>query len=317
MDFLRGFAMLLVIFGHIARPWHMYFVITGPFKIPLFFAINGYVSGNQDNLILFIKKQLKNIVVPWIFLSLVWIKIIRSIIAGNYSNIIVHINKLISGKLFWFIPCILVSNLIQYFIRRYFKRTVTCSVLMVCFGLAGILMVKSKAGNYAMLNIAFLSQLYVLFGYLYRKAEDQIHKANLKAGGVILCLIYIFLIIVSIEMYPGKSIDVHLGKFYNYFICGMMTAISLFVLFFYADKRKSFPRWIVFVGKNTLIFYLLHYYVRRYLSGLFGYVNRIAPADALGFAFEFAVVCFILTVLAIFFNRYFPVLVGRRRENQR
>jgi len=43
LDFLRGFAMLLVIWGHIAKTERMFYVFTGPFKMPLFFAITGYV----------------------------------------------------------------------------------------------------------------------------------------------------------------------------------------------------------------------------------------------------------------------------------
>ena len=39
IDFLRGLAMLLVIWGHIAKTERMFYVFTGPFKMPLFLLL--------------------------------------------------------------------------------------------------------------------------------------------------------------------------------------------------------------------------------------------------------------------------------------
>lgn len=47
VDLLRGFAMLLVIMGHIAKTESIFFLLTSPFKMPLFFAITGYVFNDR------------------------------------------------------------------------------------------------------------------------------------------------------------------------------------------------------------------------------------------------------------------------------
>ena len=43
VDALRGLAILLVMYGHCVDNMVGYFVFTSPVKMPLFFAITGYV----------------------------------------------------------------------------------------------------------------------------------------------------------------------------------------------------------------------------------------------------------------------------------
>ena len=69
IDGLRGLAMLFVLYGHLAGGWTEYFVFSSAIKIPLFFAITGYVFKVRSGRSLeFIKNLL---IIYYIFLSIV------------------------------------------------------------------------------------------------------------------------------------------------------------------------------------------------------------------------------------------------------
>ena len=48
IDVLRAIAVLFVIYGHMGRGMWLYYVSTSPIKIPLFFAISGYLFNERD-----------------------------------------------------------------------------------------------------------------------------------------------------------------------------------------------------------------------------------------------------------------------------
>ena len=111
LDFLRGFAMLLVIWGHVGPKYRLFSVITGPFKMSLFFAITGYLfSDRNGDAKVFFLKLFRTIVIPWIVLSLIWLKPIYAIIIGRPNRITSYLVQFVSGKTFWYIPCILIAE---------------------------------------------------------------------------------------------------------------------------------------------------------------------------------------------------------------
>ena len=69
LDALRAMAMLYVVFGHQAQWCEAFFLFTTPIKIPLFFAISGYLfnyyNGQQ---VLFFKNCFFKLVFPFFFL---------------------------------------------------------------------------------------------------------------------------------------------------------------------------------------------------------------------------------------------------------
>ena len=76
VDALRAFALVLVAWGHIRSKQNTdFFLLTSLVKIPLFFAITGFVF-NDRNLQWrsLLKKAIFRIVIPWFVCSLVWLK---------------------------------------------------------------------------------------------------------------------------------------------------------------------------------------------------------------------------------------------------
>ena len=54
VDALRGMAIILVVYGHSAKGFSEYFLFTSPIKMPLFFAISGYVFNLTESYLNFL-----------------------------------------------------------------------------------------------------------------------------------------------------------------------------------------------------------------------------------------------------------------------
>ena len=76
IDGLRGFAMLVVIYGHCLlsnsyTKWSGYFVFTSPFNVALFFAISGYLFNPRDGKnAVFYQYLFRRLIIPWMVLGL-------------------------------------------------------------------------------------------------------------------------------------------------------------------------------------------------------------------------------------------------------
>jgi fucose 4-O-acetylase-like acetyltransferase len=58
-------------YGHLVLSWSEYFVFTSPIKVPLFFAITGFVFNNCKEEKTFYYKLFRQIIIPWLFFGLV------------------------------------------------------------------------------------------------------------------------------------------------------------------------------------------------------------------------------------------------------
>lgn len=92
-----------------------------------------------------------------------------------------------------------------------------------------------------------------------------------------------------------------------------MIFIALILLFTLTPKLKRYPKWIVFVGQNTIIFYIGHYWPRSIITLFEKKFHVSLPNNAAGYIFKYVLICFIMTVITQIFNRYFPFAVGRKQ----
>ena len=315
IDFLRGIAMLLVIWGHIAPEQDLFFVITSPFKIPLFFAITGYVFNDRNgDWKIFGKKLFFSIIIPWLVLSLVWARALSAIVHNDVTRIPVLFYNLVSGKTLWFMPCIIVAETIQFFIRWLLKTKRDRYIAMVVAAAIGLFLGRRGMARFALLDVALVSQAFMLFGLWYKDHEQWLaEKLGLRVQAAGLAL-YVLLIAVSIFAYPGRSLDVHMNEYYNYLICGAMIFLSLLLLFLFFSGRRSLPRWIVFVGQNTLAFYMLHGFVRSAFAKCLSVLGIRRQPMILWEGIEMVAVCASVSVLALIINRWLPFIAGKQRR---
>ncbi len=315
IDFLRGIAMLLVIWGHIAKNEYGFFLVTSPFKIPMFFALTGYLFNDRNgDAKAFLKNLFFRIIIPWLVLSLVWARVGYSVVTGRFSNIWPQIYSVLSGDSFWFMPCCIAAECIQFLIRKFAKKEWVRYLVMAAAAAAGLVLTHFGFGSFALVDVACTAQLFMAFGLFFRNHEPVIREKSRPVWLWVLLAVYAGLSVLSYFAFPRQVIDVHHNDFYSLPVCFAMILISLFLLFAASPKLKRFPRWFLFVGQNTLVFYMLHYTFRTVFAKGLEILHVSLPKTEIGYLIEFVAVCVAMTVAALIINRFLPWAAGRRKK---
>ena len=247
IDSLRAVAMVLVVYGHCVRGWTDYFIFTSPVKMPLFFIISGYLFKlREGNTIEFLKNLFRKLVVPWIVLGMI-----------HYTNPIDRLADLISGATLWFMPCLIIGEIIWFFIQKYSKGTIKVVVSGIIVSAIGMILAHFNVFRFAMFNTALVVQSFFIVGYLIRSYEEKI-TGYWKMILILGLIIYFTSIMLSCWCFPGEYIDVHKNIYFNIPLCAIII-ISGCISFFIVFKQKNINyRWLVYIGQNTLIIYIVH-----------------------------------------------------------
>lgn len=91
----------------------------------------------------------------------------------------------------------------------------------------------------------------------------------------------------------------------------ILGCVSLFILF----KMKNIsPRWLVYIGQNTLVIYILHYqglYIFKRLSPHLEFL-QLLPLQVCGLI-EATIAILLCCIIAFFVNRFIPIVAGKKR----
>lgn len=312
VDALRGLAILLVVYGHCIKWMPLYWIFTNPFKMPLFFAITGYVF-NMGSIVSwgkFLKQLFRKVFVPWMFLGLSPAVIMLPF--KGFGYIINVFLGMLAGRTLWFMPCFFIGEIIWYINTRYCKKTLGITILaFVCFGLGNILF-RNGLMNYAMFNRALSVQPFFLIGYLFRQYENRIITIRWR-WILVAIIVYIGLCLLNMVLFPGKWVGIHANRYYNLPYCILLIYLSCFIFFTAASKADFRSNIMSFIGQNTLVIYILHgIFIALLVKGLFmmGYVLPINEWTAIVMSIFACLTC---GIIAIILNRFLPEAVGKKR----
>lgn len=308
IDALRCLAMLFVLYGHLIPSVKVFFIFTSPVKIPLFFAITGYLFNHtQPDFAAFVAKLFRKLILPWLFLSIVPLLCVVPI--KGISYFLEQVGFILLGKTIWYMPCCVIAELVHYCLTKYSRNTLALSVSSLICALAGFVMGEMNLLDYAMLNRALVAQSFLLIGHYVHTYEDELFSlSNTKLGALI--ALYLALCIFSLYAFPGECLDVHLNKYYSPLLCSVLIStgcVSLFILF---ERLSSFPHWSLFIGRNTLIYYIWGGYAQGLavkIALILGLPMINEPFSAL---FGILLICLLCGIASMTVNRFAPFLFG-------
>lgn len=312
IDALRAMAMIFVIYGHMYGGWREYLVFTSPIKIPLFFAITGYLfSVKGKELKPFIKKLLITLGIPYFWLTLFPIKLIGGFIPAVEDSVPEVLYRFFSGEYLWYIPCCFFAEILHFLVRKISKSPMEVTVGSVSLTAIGFLMIEYDIGSFMYLSNAFVSQGFLLIGYLIRVNEDRFNKIGWGPTAV-LTVLYIALGFLSLYLFPGQCLSAHENRYYNIPMCFAMIYVGCFAMFLIFKNLKAVPKSLVFIGQNTLAYYAFNKYFRSpviFVFGLFGFAFPINKVTGLLLTIGCCIACWPISVLL---NKYFPSSVGKK-----
>lgn len=318
IDGLRGLAMLFVLYGHLAGGWTEYFVFTSAIKIPLFFAITGYVFKVRSGRPLeFIKNLLIKIGIPWVVLTLMPVKVGYQLIKMNVPGAMKTFIKFISGTTYWYMPCCIIAEIIFFFILAYVKKINYVTVVAIAVSACGFIMAKVGTGTFAQFRVACIAQLFMLCGFLFRCFEGKLKndKSELILG-IGCTVVYLLLGILTLVQYPGLCMDVHVCRYYNLPICLVMIVTGIVAVFLAFRRFYTREGILSFIGKNTLVFYMVGSQCKGVTLAILKKLGIVLPKNPFIWALLCLIICLECTAASIILNRWMPELVGKTRRKE-
>lgn len=124
------------------------------------------------------------------------------------------------------------------------------------------------------------------------------------------------MIVLSVSLFPGESIDVHFGYYYNYAICLSMIFLGIFILFACGIKYQFSNNFLVFVGQNTLVFYILSNIVIGFILKVLLFLGICPVIDNYIFfgLTKLCMACVGCSIISIVLNKYCPIAVGKKKK---
>ena len=315
IDALRAVAMILVIYGHLVPKWIPFFIFTNPVKVTLFFAITGFVFKNRTRSERdFYCNLFRKLIVPWLVFGALPYVLLMPLKGPAFTA-----DKLwavISGENFWYMPCCIVAEIIWHYSTKFTKNPVQ---LAVCsFGLCALGLLAARTTTLLRtftVDTALVAQMFLYIGSFYKNnAKPLIDKSRKKPLGLAVFLsVYLALGILSLYLYPDQRIDIHANEYYNLLICFVMIWIGILFLFTLADNYITrYPKWLLLVGQNTLVIYILHGYVATVCKKVFAVaglgVNRVTAV--LITVITTAVCC----AVSVAVRHFLPAVFGARSQ---
>ena len=311
IDALRAMAMIFVVFGHQAQWCDVFFQYTTPIKIPMFFAISGYLFNdrNGDHRQFFLI-WLKKLVFP--FFCLVTIPALIYSCINGASAIIKAWEQMIRGTSYWFMTCLIIAEVIHFYIRKFCKKSWGIALACIICFIGGLLLSRYGLFNYAKINTALICQLYLLIGYLIKKYEGTLNSISLPVR-LILFGGYMVLCFTSTYLFDNVQFDCNRNQYYSIPYCMTLISLGCLSCFLIGKKIVKYPKWLTFIGQNTLILYLWAGHVMLAFVAL-RKVDVIFPDQIIWVSLIQTIGCIIACMFAAFIvNKYFPLVVGKRK----
>lgn len=315
IDGLRGLAMLFVIYGHLTSGIEIYSLYSTPIKLPLFFAISGYVFSLRDGSTrIFLKKQWQRLLLPWLAFSVLYT--VFKIISGAPFGEAMY--EFLSGNVAWYIPCLIVAEAIFFAVRRSVKPASAQYLLLAAIAAGGYAVSRFDSALATFAARAMIAQFYMAIGYAFRSLEDRIGKPKLwpSVFGVVFVLAGVYSIVFDIQF----GMDVQSSSYYPPLLCAIMVVSGCAFLMYYARWIKM-PGWLTFIGRNTLIFYLFHGRILAFFEPLIGKIPHGLRSNVLtGLPISLAIcalLCGACAVCSILIRRHLPFLAGISGSNSK
>ena len=315
IDGLRGLAMLFVIYGHLCLGIRPYSLFSSPIKLPLFFAVTGYVfSFKGGNAKAFFRSLAQHLILPWLIFSAVYTAV--KIAGGTAAS--EALLDFISGNVAWYIPCLIAAEIVFFLVRKATKPLWLQYALMLALAAAGYLISRPGTELCTFVGRALIVQFYIMIGYVFRNLEERITKPKLWPA--VFFILYACIGAYVLIQHSSSIVDVQSNSYYDPLLFAAMVVCGCSFLFYYARCIKM-PRWLAFIGRNTLIFYLFHARILDMLRPLINMIPHAVRSNIItGLPISLvicAVLCGICAVCSTLIDRYIPFLAGKpaRKHN--
>ena len=220
---------------------------------------------------------------------------------------------LISGDTYWFMPCLIIAEVLLFLIIKFSKRDWQIFLITILLFVMGLVLAYRDQLSFAMINVAFQTPLYMLIGYYFKKYENVITQMPIWMM-IIGVVVYVISCLSKTYMFNDTELDLHLSHYYNIPHAIFTIILGCIVIFMVAQRIYYAPRWLVYIGQNTLVIYLWAgiSYLPFIALSKFGF--GLPGNEILSGIIKTLWAVITCGIASHIINKYFPFLLGRKHK---
>jgi len=320
LDVAKGYAMICVMLGHLEPGFIEPFLYS--FHLPLFFFLSGYVFSTKRNFKDFFLRKCQELLIPYFSVGIIIIAFQR--IHGHISgqspftleHLLLNLKDLfvqIRAWDLWYLSCLFLVNIIFYLLVKILKNDYLLLMVSIALVVAGLFYYRDKgAGLYWNADVCFFAIFFFFMGYWSRVGLPQklIKAFEIKWLSVVLFIVFwagnIFLNTTSMKL-TGAHLEMYMGSYAIPYMTIPAAVLGIYGVIILSGWAT--PKPIMYIGQNTLVYYLFHQNVALYLGRDVLRILEIDEASLTGPDFwicKISLLIFMLlftTLLSLLFNK--------------
>lgn len=289
IDIAKGIGIIIVVMGHYLPKTELTTYIYW-FHMPLYFFLSGYTAKKHDNYFAFrvwSLKKIKTLLIPYIsfgLLLIVFQNLIRLINGSFQFNSfikdgvrLIYGGQMLTGyfAVFWFVTCLLITQLVFSLIVLYVKKTpFQLLVIFVLFIIAHLetRLLPSSFNLPWNIDVVLFSLFFYAFGYYSKLYFPYYYKriSTLLIFGVI----NITFIIIQHNEIMNYTLDLKY-RVYNNILLDIVIPASFIVtigtLSYWLSKSRYLTSFLAYLGISSLLIMYLHLPVNLFLGNFIDY----------------------------------------------
>lgn len=265
IDMSKGFAMLLVILGHVPTvPIELKKIIYS-FHIPIFFFISGYlyndVKYNSFTIAQFIKSRIKKYIIPYFtigFICYFLFGVIYPLLINSFNmDYVKNLFKYLLGLIYsfgspsfmvwsaplWFLTCIFVAELILFTVLKKYKKPCIIFLIIGSVGYLYSIFIGFKLPWN--IDVALIAVCFMYIGNVCRK-NNIFENSKPQKYSIILIALFAASVIFN------SQIDFNRRDFAN-IILTFISGVSASLLLITIMKSIKQNKVLEFFGSNSLL----------------------------------------------------------------
>ena len=326
VDTAKALGIFYVVLGHHHN--HVLYNYIYTFHMPLFFFLSGMMFSRKPEQTFtgFMAKRAQTLLIPYFVFSFalygLWWFLGRFLDPGvtagyslekNFIGIFYaqgQMEYMRWGLEMWFLPCLFLTTLLYYFIAPLSQVKQTFLILVcavIGFNLPTWLGFRLPWS----VDIALVA---IGFFWLGHMAKSSLMQFDLCWENILLLLFLFFTSLFAFQL-QIQRVDMYQAIYGDYLLFYLSAVTGVM---FYVALAKVLPviNWVLFIGANSLVIYMLHMRALTVLNFVFNRFPELNIDDSqlLGVLAICLLQIVVVVPAILILNRFFPFFLGRGRN---